>query len=57
MRTMNRTKMPMISLVCMLAQGAIADESKIDGKQRDVDGVRFDMGSERYRFELNKIKT
>jgi hypothetical protein len=28
-----------------------------DEKQRDVDGVRFDMGSERYRFELNKIKT
>ena len=40
-----------------LRRAAIADESKIDGKQRDVDGVRFDMGSERYRFELNKIKT
>jgi len=34
-----------------------ADESKIDEKKRDVDGVRFDMGSERYRFKLNKIKT
>lgn len=53
----HRAMLPMMSLVCMLAQGAIADESKIDGKQRDVDGVRFDMGSERYRFELNKIKT
>ena len=49
--------LPMMSLVGMLAQGAIADESKIDGKQRDVDGVRFDMGSERYRFKLIKIKT
>ncbi len=47
--------LPMMSLVGMLAQGAIADESEIDGKQRDVDGVRFDMGSERYRFELNEI--
>ncbi|MDG1363354.1 MAG: hypothetical protein P8Q54_07755 [Akkermansiaceae bacterium] len=34
-----------------------ADESKIDEKKRDVDGVRFDMGSERYRFKLIKIKT
>ena len=47
----------MIPLVGLLAQGAIADESKIDEKKRDVDGVRFDMGSERYRFKLIKIKT
>ena len=31
--------LPMMALVGLLAQGAIADESKIDGKQRDVGGV------------------